>query len=369
MSNRFEKLYSLSGQLYAPSSPVIITAGALLKDTQTGKVLAQLKFKNINSKVIKAVTVSLLPLDTANQPLGEKETHQILDLTANRDDEFGQKTPLYFSNNTTRAYQVVVEEVVFSDNTVWKTDGAPLSDLPTQKTAADMFSDDELEKQYKLECGERATYIADTCSDLWRCNCGAVNRGDETNCHACGAAEDTVLSFDLERLKITCQARLEQEQQKNTIIQKERRKRVVILTIFVVLLLSLLPFLDPIMSNIAAQKYADKYIAHLQGSGFTGNQVEDNQGIQVLHSERCFFSSAQKCNVESFTEILDGYRKGEKTDKTRSFHYELEFSCFGRKTTIVLKGENSDSTIAITKIENNKIVEIVIDGVKMERYY
>lgn len=227
MSNRFEKLYSLSGQLYAPSSPVIITAGTLLKDTQTGKVLAQLKFKNINSKVIKAVTVSLLPLDTANQPLGEKETHQILDLTANRDDEFGQKTPLYFSNNTTRAYQVVVEEVVFSDNTVWKTDGAPLSDLPAQKTAADMFSDDELEKQYKLEYGERATYIADTCSDLWRCSCGAINQSDEQNCHGCGATKADILSFDIEQLKSSCHNRLEEEHKKaeQHLAESSRRKK------------------------------------------------------------------------------------------------------------------------------------------------
>lgn len=182
MSNRFEKLYSLSGQLYAPSSPVIITAGALLKDTQTGKVLAQLKFKNINSKVIKAITVSLRPRDTANQPLGEKETHQILDLAANRDSEFGQKTPLYFSDNTTRAYQVIVEEVVFSDNTVWKTDGTPLSELPAQKAASETLVDVELEKQYKSEYGERANYMADTCFDLWRCHCGAINRSDEQVC-------------------------------------------------------------------------------------------------------------------------------------------------------------------------------------------
>lgn len=226
MSNRFEKLYSLSGQLYAPSSPVIITAGALLKDTQTGKVLAQLKFKNINSKVIKAVTVSLLPRDTANQPLGEKETHQILDLAANRDSEFGQKTPLYFSNNTTRAYQVIVEEVVFSDNTIWKSDGAPLSDLPVQKMAADIFSDDELEKQYELECGERAIYIADTCSDLWRCNCGAVNHGDEADCHACGAAKDAVLSFDLEQVKSDCETRVKQEHQEAERICAEKRSKI-----------------------------------------------------------------------------------------------------------------------------------------------
>lgn len=194
MSNRFEKLYSLPSPLYAPSMPVIIVAGALLKDTQTNKVLAQLKFKSISPKEIKAVTVSLLPLDTANQPLGEKETHQVLDLAASRDAEFGQKSPLYFSNNTTRAYRVIVEEVVFSDNAVWKSDNTTLSDLPAQKTAADMFSDDELEKQYKLEYGERAAYIADTCSDLWRCNCGAINHRDEQSCHSCNMASKKALS-------------------------------------------------------------------------------------------------------------------------------------------------------------------------------
>lgn len=213
MSNRFEKLYSLPSPLYAPSMPVIIVAGALLKDTQTNKVLAQLKFKSISPKEIKAVTVSLLPLDTANQPLGEKETHQILDLAASRDAEFGQKSPLYFSNNTTRAYRVIVEKVTFSDNTVWKSTDTPLSDLPAQKTAADMFSDDELEKQYKLEYGERATYIADTCSDLWRCNCGAINHRDEQSCHSCNMASAKALSFDLKKLKSNCKVRVEQEHQ------------------------------------------------------------------------------------------------------------------------------------------------------------
>ena len=227
MSNRFEKLYSLPNSLYAPSMPVIIVAGALLKDTQTDKVLAQLKFKSISPKAIKAVTVSLLPLDTANQPLGEKETYQILDLAANRDDEFGQKTPLYFSNNTTRAYRAIVEEVIFSDNTVWKSDGAPLSDLPTQKTAADILSDNELEKQYKLEYSERAAYIADTYSDLWRCNCGAINQSDEQNCHGCGATKADILSFDIEQLKSSCHNRLEAEHKEaeQRLAESNRRKK------------------------------------------------------------------------------------------------------------------------------------------------
>lgn len=307
MSNRFEKLYSLSGQLYAPSSPVIITAGALLKDTQTGKVLAQLKFKNINSKVIKAIAVSLLPLDTANQPLGEKEIHQILDLTANRDSEFGQKTPLYFSNNTTRAYQVVVEEVVFSDNTVWKTDGAPLSDLPTQKTAQDLLSDAELAKQYKLECGERADYIADTYSDLWRCNCGAINQSDEQSCHACGAAKDTVLSFDLERLKITCQARLEQEHRAAALELTQRKirqkKRAIIGVICCVL-------------AVAAYFVVPVAITKIE------RHAELNREIGLLNEAVSFLNSEDYSSAESILDKLDS------EDSLNAAKYEQAVSFF-----------------------------------------
>lgn len=307
MNNRFKRLYSLPSQLYAPSMPVIVTAGALLKDTQTGKVLAQLKFKNINSKVIKAIAVSLLPLDTANQPLGEKETHQILDLTANRDDEFGQKTPLYFSNNTTRAYQVVVEEVVFSDNTVWKTDGAPLSDLPTQKTAQDLLSDAELVKQYKLECGERADYIADTYSVLWRCNCGAINQSEEQSCHACGAAMDAVLSFDLERLKITCQARLEQEHRAAALELTQRKirqkKRAIIGVICCVL-------------AVAAYFVVPVAITKIE------RHAELNRKIGLLNEAVSFLNSEDYSSAESILDKLDS------EDSLNAAKYEQAVSFF-----------------------------------------
>ncbi len=43
--------FSLPKKISAPEgSPVIIAAGALLKDNQTGRVIAQLKLCNINLK-------------------------------------------------------------------------------------------------------------------------------------------------------------------------------------------------------------------------------------------------------------------------------------------------------------------------------
>ena len=61
MAERYSKLFSLTKNLYSNTSPVIIQAGALLLDTKTTKVLAQLKFKNIDKRTIKSLKIQLQP--------------------------------------------------------------------------------------------------------------------------------------------------------------------------------------------------------------------------------------------------------------------------------------------------------------------
>ena len=316
MSNRFERLSSLPSQLYTPATPIMITAGALLKDTQTGKVLAQLKIKNISPKIIKAVSISLVPFDTALQPMSEKETHQLLDLSAQRDSEFGQKTPLYFSNHATRAFQVIVENVVFADNTTWKSDGAPLLDLPSQKFAANDLADAELEKQYRLKYGESAAYVGDTCFDLWRCKCGAVNHDEEARCHSCNTSKDTALSFDLEQLKSGCQKRLEEEriasQQKlaqNRLRKKKTRNRAIII-IAVIILLSV----GAAVSNSMLNRYfTTKYESALNGAVFIGQ--EKGRGVDSMWQVHSLYSFSElQCQVQST--IMESNKYGVSWDVT-----------------------------------------------------
>ena len=57
MSSRYSRLFTLPGNLYTEGSPVLIAAGALLKDNNTDKVLAQLKFRNISNKAISSVKI------------------------------------------------------------------------------------------------------------------------------------------------------------------------------------------------------------------------------------------------------------------------------------------------------------------------
>lgn len=50
MNERFTSLFRIPDNLYSTGSPVIIIAGALLKDNQTGHMLTQIKIKNISDK-------------------------------------------------------------------------------------------------------------------------------------------------------------------------------------------------------------------------------------------------------------------------------------------------------------------------------
>lgn len=125
MSERYSKLFALSENLYSAGAPVVIAAGALQKDNQTGKVFAQLKIRNIQDKAIKAATVKITPFDTVGKPLGGTVDYQYLDLSAERDTDFGQKTPVMLKEAATRSFAVSVSEIVFADNSTWSaSDGA-----------------------------------------------------------------------------------------------------------------------------------------------------------------------------------------------------------------------------------------------------
>lgn len=114
MSERYSKLFSLPENLYTEGSPVIIAAGALLKDNSTGKLLVQLKFRNISDCVINAVKVKISAFDPAGTALKGVESFSYLDLSVGKDGEFGQKKPIPLSDVTTRSFSVQILSVTYS---------------------------------------------------------------------------------------------------------------------------------------------------------------------------------------------------------------------------------------------------------------
>ena len=227
MSERYSKLFTLPENLYTAGAPVVIAAGALLKDSQTGNVLAQLKLQNINSRTIKAATVQIFPMDTTGEAINENTTYQYLDLSAERDTFFGQKEAIPLPNAATRSFSVIVTEVIFLDNTKWLADGKEWYSL--KKPASIGWGDPELVKQFHCDYGERSNNMLLEDDDLWICVCGAINRSGETCCHRCRQTLDGLRAFNIEDLRKRKDERLALEAaaaEKKRSEEKQRNLRI-----------------------------------------------------------------------------------------------------------------------------------------------
>ena len=214
MATRYLNLFKSSQELYTAGAPVVIEAYALHKDQATGKVVAQLKLKNISAKRIVAATVTLYTSDPAGRPAGDPAVFQYLDLNAARDEEFGQKVLIELTDASIRAMEPVVTEVVFADRTLWNSEVSPWSPLPARREAKTLFREPELLKQYEIVCGKDARYLLTEAEDLWFCPCGAVNRREEAYCHSCRRGYASSASLDRNKLQADCAARLEEEKRR-----------------------------------------------------------------------------------------------------------------------------------------------------------
>lgn len=228
MSERYSKVFSLPENLYAEGAPVIIAAGALLKDNQTGRVVAQLKLRNISPKTIKAVTVRLFPMNTAGQPLGDVVRYEYLDLSSNRDADFGSKSAIPMPDKTTRSFSIRVAEVIFADNSAWSDSNVVWEPLKKPEALGPRL-DSEMVKQFQIEYGSRAKNFLLEQKDLWHCVCGAVNRQGETVCHSCRKSIYDLKRLDFEALKEHKEQRLVKEQEQAVEKAAATRKTIKVL--------------------------------------------------------------------------------------------------------------------------------------------
>ena len=213
MNGAMQKMYTSPNNLYVTGSPLLIAAGELLVDASTGSVAIRLGLRNIGDVPIRAVQVAITPLDSADRPLSAPIPYHYLDLDAPRDAVFGDDRLIPLPDYTTRAFVAAVTEVIFTDRTVWAAPGDVWSRLPQQKTLAETYGDAELEKQYRLRYGDDCVFTPDRLGDLWRCACGAINRGQEHACHRCGRQLELLLSASTNDLIAEKNARVRREQE------------------------------------------------------------------------------------------------------------------------------------------------------------
>lgn len=365
MSERYSKLFSLPENLYAEGSPVIIAAGALLKDNQTGRVIAQLKLRNISSKAIKAATVFLSLMNTAGNPLGESARYEYLDLSSTRDTDFGSKSAIPLPDASTRSFSVAVAEVIFADNSVWNTNGAAWETLKSPEALTSRL-DGEMVKQFRIEYGSRAKNFFLEQKDLWYCVCGAVNRREEKACHSCRKAICDLRDIDLGNLKERKERRLVKERElaeKETVAAKERKEAAIkkaqkagkiaaVATLLTIIVIGLVKTIPPIVQ--ARQEEKARLNAYNSAVALIDAKQYD-EAIAVLQELADYKDSVQQIQIaeKGKQEMLnaDAYTKAVALLEEKN--YEGAISAFEAL------GEYRDSANLLTESRYQYAMELI----------
>ena len=230
MTDRFDRLFSLPNILYKNDAPVAILAGVLLKDTQTGTIITQLKFQNLSSKIIKAVKISLSAYDVSGKALTGIEEYQYLDMSIEYGGIFGTDKAIVMPNHNSRTFAISSIMVIFSDNSSWEESGEVFCALPAPQKLIENYNDD-LIYQYKILTTNKAIFTPQDRDDMWICTCGSINKTDV--CSQCKCSKHTVFSScDTTALTYAMNVRIEKmklQKEKETHENKRKTKRAIII--------------------------------------------------------------------------------------------------------------------------------------------
>lgn len=203
MSERYSRLYALQERLYTENAPVLILAGALLKDNQTARVLAQLKFRSLSAVPIRALKISLRAFDVTGTELRGVAEQQYLDLDVRLGASFGEKTAVFLPDSVTRSFSCACTAAVFADGSTWTAaEDAVWEPLHPQQSLKTALGSLELLDQYRRETSQHAEYVVTEDRGLWLCACGTPNPKTEVTCMSCGTNRERVLAaLDVKALK------------------------------------------------------------------------------------------------------------------------------------------------------------------------
>lgn len=271
MAERFEKLFSLSPNLYVDGSPVVLTAGALLKDTQTGSVITQLKFLSVSNQKIIALKIAINAFDISGNLLNKVDEYQYLDLDIRNGDFFGENKAIVMPENITRTIKIRKITVVH-ENGEYSIDGAELAPMEQQERLSATLNRELLE-QYRMDANTSGEFVPRSINHLWLCACQTPNA--KNTCAKCGAKKDAVFgALDIEELRNRLGVRREQQnriaeeeklrieaEEAASIQKKQKYKKLGLLAVFLIVAII---GINAIVNHISYQnilKSIDSYIA------------------------------------------------------------------------------------------------------------
>lgn len=99
--------------------PVEVSAGVLLREEESKKILVQLKLKNVSTKSIQNVTVSISAHDSKGRSIKNNTIFTYQNITAPVNTYFGDRMPIFLDDGNVSFFDVDIISVNYSDGTSW----------------------------------------------------------------------------------------------------------------------------------------------------------------------------------------------------------------------------------------------------------
>lgn len=227
MGDRFETLYKLKNNLYRDASPIIVSAGYLLKDNKTESIITQMKFQSVTKRTIQAVKISINAFDVSGKEIVGVDDYQYLDLNINNGDCFGENKAIIMPDSVTRSIKIKELTVIYSDGDNIIISGNDLFEIGNFDKLEFELKNAELIKQYQIDTATSGIFIPKEIGKLWLCTCGTIN--SEDTCTTCKSNKSEIFSaYNSALLEKHLTARLskeQEEQQKQIVLEESLRKQ------------------------------------------------------------------------------------------------------------------------------------------------
>lgn len=315
MDNRFQTVFRLEPNLYTKASPVIIEAGALQKDTATGKVLAQIKFRNISKKIIIGCKIKIDAYEISGGKLNGVDSFSYLDFSASEGMAFGSKTPVFLKDSSARKVEVKLLEVIFEGGEIWTPQSEEYVSIRPERLTTELSRD--LIEQYNIEIGKGACdYVPTRTNGLFICTCGAINAETNDICYDCRrslyevsskcdkAYLEPLLAARLEADRKRRQKEKEEEERKTAELKKKLKIVVPVVAVLIILLIAYTSFIKPALTD---KKAYNKAMECLEAGEF-----EQAQSIFYMLYD---YKDSMEMYKESFYRQADDYLANGEEDK------------------------------------------------------
>ncbi|MCC0705027.1 hypothetical protein IC213_18385 [Clostridioides sp. ES-S-0049-02] len=187
--DRFEILKYLEFDIWHSEWPLELLKGAITKDNATNNLLLQLKLCNISDKEIKSAYFKIECFNDAGDLIDGNLKHVYQDINIKPHECLGDDIAIRINDNKTRTINVILEQVVFSNNEVYKYEREEGLVIPELDKIGLLKTEllEELKKDYEeYDFEYEIKYMPNIIEKkAWNCCCGKINKLEKDRCNNC----------------------------------------------------------------------------------------------------------------------------------------------------------------------------------------